>query len=151
MTFSANYVTITLKEIKGRFDTKMDPRELGTPELAYLGDSVFELLVRQKLIQNGFRGAGALNAAAKQYVTAAAQAEAADRILPLLSAEEEAVLRRARNHKTKSVPKSASTAQYHLATGIEALFAYLYLKNETNRMSELFETAFGGNSAPAGK
>ena len=125
----------------------MDPRELGTPELAYLGDSVLELLVRQKLILSGVRGAGALNAAAKKYVTAANQASAAERIIPLLTSDEAAVLRRAKNHKTNNVPKSASSAQYHLATGLEALFAYLYLKNENDRINELFAIAFSEDGA----
>ena len=125
----------------------MDPRELGTPELAYLGDSVLELLVRQKLIGDGIRGAGELNAAAKKYVTAASQARAAERIIPHLTIEESAVLRRAKNHKTKCVPKSASAAQYHLATGIEALFAYLYLTDENKRIDELFNIAFSEEDA----
>ena len=62
----------------------MDLLDLGTPELAYLGDSVIELLVRQKLILNGVRGAGELNAAAKKYVTAGAQAQAAEKIFQFL-------------------------------------------------------------------
>lgn len=120
----------------------MDLLTLGTPELAYLGDSVIELLVRHRLIENGVRGAGELNAAAKKFVTAQAQADAAQKILPLLTEEEAAAFRRAKNHKTKSVPKSASTAQYHLATALEALFAYLYLKNENQRINALFDIAF---------
>ena len=120
----------------------MDLLTLGTPELAYLGDSVIELLVRHRLIENGVRGAGELNAAAKKFVTAQAQADAAQKILPLLTEEEAAAFRRAKNHKTKSVPKSASPAQYHLATALEALFAYLYLKNENQRINALFDIAF---------
>lgn len=124
------------------WSAKMDLYDLGTPELAYLGDCVIELFVRHKLIKDGVRGAGELNAAAKRYVTASAQARAAEKVLPLLTDSEAAVLRRARNHKTNNVPKSASAAEYHLATGFEALFAYLYLKNETSRLQELFDAAF---------
>jgi len=131
--------------IKGRLTVEMDLLDLGTPELAYLGDSVIELLVRQKLILNGVRGAGELNAAAKKYVTAGAQAQAAEKLIPHLSEAEAAVLRRARNHKTKSTPKSASAAEYHMATGLEALFAYLYLNNETERISALFDIGFDNN------
>lgn len=116
--------------------------DLGTPELAYLGDSVIELLVRHRLIQNGVRGAGELNAAAKKYVTAKAQYEGAQKILPHLTEAEAGVLRRARNHKTGNVPKSASAAEYHMATGFEALFAYLYLNNEKDRIQTLFDMAF---------
>lgn len=124
----------------------MDLCDLGTPELAYLGDSVIELLVRHRLIQNGVRGAGELNAAAKKYVTAKAQSDAAKKIIPHLDDKELAVLKRARNHKTGNVPKSASAAEYHLATGLEALFAYLYLNKENDRIHTLFDMAFDEKS-----
>jgi ribonuclease-3 family protein len=115
---------------------------LGTPELAYLGDSVIELLVRQRLVLSGVCGAGNLNSCARKYITATAQAEAVQKILPILTEEEAGVFRRAKNHKTTNVPKSASRAQYHAATGLEALFAYLFLKNQFERINFLFDMAF---------
>ena len=121
----------------------MELSNLGTPELAYLGDSVFELWVRTRLVQHGVCGSGNLNAMARGYVTASAQAEAAKKILHLLTEKEESVLKRARNYKVGNVPKSASAAQYHLATGLEALLAYLYLEGEQDRIYFLLENAFG--------
>ena len=120
----------------------MDSNSLSAPELAYLGDSVIELLVRQRLVLSGICGAGNLNSESRKYVTASAQAEAAQKILPILTEEEAGVFRRARNHKTTNVPKSASRAQYHAATGLEALFAYLFLKNQFERINFLFDKAF---------
>ncbi len=123
----------------------MDLKNLGTAELAYLGDSVLELLVRTRLLQNGICGAGRLNTLARDFITAKAQATAAEKIIPILSEQELAVFKRAKNHKTTNVPKSASRAQYHLATALEALFAYLYLCDQGQRLNELFELAFGEN------
>ena len=80
---------------------------LGTPELAYLGDSVIELLVRQRLVLSGVCGAGNLNSCARKYITATAQAEAVQKILPILTEEEAGVFRRAKNHKTTK--KGAAT------------------------------------------
>ena len=112
---------------------------LGTPELAYLGDGVIELLVRQRLVLSGVCGAGNLNAHARKYITATAQAEAVQNILPILTEEEAGVFRRAKNHKTTNVPKSASRAQYHAATGLESLFGWLSVSGKQARAQELFD------------
>ncbi len=119
---------------------------LSTPELAYLGDAVFELLVRETLIEKGFRGSGELNAEAKKYVTAPAQAAAAERILPLLDEKEAGVYRRARNSHTGHVPKSAAIAEYRAATALEALFGYLKIENADGRIRELFSAAYPENN-----
>ncbi|HHT16591.1 MAG TPA: ribonuclease III [Papillibacter sp.] len=114
-------------------------RKISSLGLAHLGDAVYELMVRSWLCAIGRATAKGLHAATIRYVSAPAQARAAAACLPHLSEEEEAVYRRGRN--TKSVPgrRSASHEEYHAATGLEALFGYLYLKDRRERLHELFE------------
>ncbi len=119
-----------------------DPRLVGTAALAYLGDSVLEVLVRSRLVSLGIYQSKSLNKRALAYVTASAQAEAAERILPVLSEEEAAVYHRGRNLNHANVPKSATRAEYLMATGLEALFGYLHLLGDGERMTALFSIAF---------
>lgn len=116
--------------------------ELSSASLAYLGDSVLELLVREQLIAQGLSTAAHLNEAARQYVTAPAQAAAMQRILPQLSEDEAAVFRRGRNTVHTNVPKRATVAQYRSATGMECLFAALYLTHQMPRARELFSLGY---------
>lgn len=106
--------------------------------LAYLGDSVFEIMIRSYLCLGGPLTSGKLHKAALDYVTAPAQAAMAERILPLLTEEENVVFRRGRNAKSHSVPKAAKRGQYQTATALEALFGWLYLQGRTERLNELF-------------
>lgn len=106
--------------------------------LAHLGDGVYELMVRSWLCLHGKATNKGLHRAAVRYVSAPAQAERTARILPLLTEEEQGVFRRGRNSHTAAIPRGASVAQYHTATGLEALFGWLYLKGETARLNELF-------------
>ncbi len=106
--------------------------------LAHLGDSVFEVMVRSWLILQGKAKAKDLHRATVQYVAAPAQARLLQRILPLLSQEEEDVFRRGRNTAPHSIPKAASRGDYQAATGLEALFGWLYLQGRTERLNELF-------------
>ena len=94
------------------------------------------------LVENGFSSSKRLNAKALLYVTAKAQAQAAERILPLLNEEEDAVYHRGRNISHANVPKSASFAEYRRATGLEALFGYLHLAGKNDRIDELFKVAY---------
>ena len=107
--------------------------------LAHLGDGVFEVMVRSWLILRGKARAKDLHRATVRYVAAPAQAAAVERLLPLLTPEEADVYRRGRNTAPHSVPKAASRAQYQAATGLEALFGWLYLQGRTERLNELFE------------
>ena len=107
--------------------------------LAHLGDGVFEVMVRSWLILRGKARAKDLHRATVRYVAAPAQAAAVERLLPLLTPEEADVYRRGRNTAPHSVPKAASRAQYQAATGLEALFGWLYLQGRTDRLNELFE------------
>lgn len=106
--------------------------------LAHIGDSVYELLVRTMLCATGHQAVNDLHKQTVSYVNAAAQAKAAEKILPELTEEEQAVYKRGRNCKVNSVPHNATLGQYHAATGIEALFGWLYLKGETGRIDALF-------------
>lgn len=106
--------------------------------LAHLGDAVYELMVRSWLCLHGKATNKGLHKAAVTYVSAPAQAQRAEKILPILTGEEQDVFRRGRNSHTAAVPKGASVGQYHIATAVEALFGWLYLKGETERLNELF-------------
>lgn len=106
--------------------------------LAHLGDSVFEVMVRSWLCLYGKAKAKDLHRATVAYVAAPAQAARLERILPLLSEEEMDVFRRGRNTAPHSVPKAASRSEYQAATGLEALFGWLYLQGRTQRLNELF-------------
>ena len=114
--------------------------------LAYLGDAVLEVMTRKHLLSLGITNVGKLNQLALDFVKAVNQSKAVDRILPHLTEEEESVYRRGRNANGISAPKSASVTAYRRATGMEALFAYLYLGGEEERMSELFAIAFELNA-----
>jgi ribonuclease-3 family protein len=113
--------------------------ELYSPlALAFLGDSVFDLLAREALLLEANRPAKALHQAAAQQVNAIQQARSAQKILPLLSQEEFAVLRRGRNAKPGHVPATCTREEYALATGLEALFGWLWLAGRFARARELF-------------
>ena len=114
-------------------------RTVSSAHLAYLGDAVFEVFVRERLVREGVKSPSVRSL---EYVTAAAQSAAADRIVPLLTEEENDVFRRGRNDVHTGVPKSAKPAEYRRATGFESLFGYLFLTDQTKRAAELFDVAF---------
>ncbi len=116
-----------------------DINNISSLGLAHIGDAVFELLVRTHLCQSGGETATNMHKACVKMVNAKAQAGYADKLMSRLSAEELDVFKRGRNAKVNSVPKNAEVACYHAATGLEALFGYLYLNNRTERINELFE------------
>lgn len=106
--------------------------------LAHVGDAVYELLTRTKLCNEGHTGVADLHRRTVAIVNAPAQAKAAGRILPILTGEETAVYKRGRNTKVNSIPQKADIGQYHAATGLEALFGWLYLQGRTERINELY-------------
>jgi len=111
----------------------------GSLELAYLGDTVYDLYVRSRLVAQGGR-VGAMHRSAVKYVCAHAQAAALGRIEALLTEDEQAVVRRARNTR-QSPPRSADPAEYCRATALEALIGYLYVTGRQERMNELLVAA----------
>ena len=110
--------------------------------LAFLGDAVYELLVREHLSKLGTMPAHILHVKAVKLVKASAQATAVNIIQGSLTEQELSVLKRGRNANSTTVPKNANPAEYRLATGLEALFGYLYLKGEQSRINELFEAVW---------
>ena len=120
----------------------MNIKEISTEALAYLGDSVLEIRVREKLVRDGIAGSGNLNRASLTYVKASEQADAMHRIIPLLDEEEALVYKRGRNMSGGNVPKSATMSQYRAATGMEVLFGYLHLLGRYDRIDYLFYMAY---------
>ncbi len=120
---------------------KIDTTTLSAGALSYFGDVVLELLTRRRLLDTGIGDAGELNKLSRDYVTATSQSAAYEKIKDMLTEEEDMYFKRGRNHRA-SVPKSASVADYRRATGMESLFAFLYLSGRTERMQELFDAAF---------
>lgn len=112
--------------------------------LAHVGDGVFELMVRSWLCMHGKATSKGLHKATVGYVSAPSQAVMADKIMPMLTQEEEDVFRRGRNTAPHSVPKAASRGQYQTATALEALFGWLWLQGKTDRLNELFAQMMNG-------
>ncbi|MBQ9802256.1 MAG: ribonuclease III [Clostridia bacterium] len=127
--------------------TEIDVRTVSTAALAYFGDSVIELLVRRRLVGEGHSSSKSLNNHARAFVSAPSQAAAMAKLLPHLSEEEAAVFRRGRNVGHTNTPKNATVAEYRSATGMEALFGYLYLTGRQDRAAALFEIAYQTKSA----
>lgn len=106
--------------------------------LAHVGDGVYELLTRTRLCMEGVTAVQEMHRKTVAMVNAPAQAKAAARLVPLLTPEELAVYKRGRNARVNSVPHNADIAQYHAATGLEALFGWLYLQGEIDRINLLY-------------
>ena len=111
--------------------------------LAHLGDGVYELMVRSWLVLHGKATSRGLHRATVRLVAAPAQAALTEKILPVLTEEEQDVFRRGRNASPHTVPKAASREEYQTATALEALFGYLYLQGKTERLNELFTLMMG--------
>ncbi|MBQ6707164.1 MAG: ribonuclease III [Clostridia bacterium] len=111
----------------------VDLHTLSPLALALVGDGVYELMVRERLLCEANRSSGELHRLAVSLVRAEAQAKAMQKIEPLLTEEESAVYRRGRNAHT-----SRTGSDYHRATGLETLFGYLYLKGDSDRVQALF-------------
>ncbi|WMJ23066.1 ribonuclease III domain-containing protein [Paludicola sp. MB14-C6] len=112
--------------------------------LAYIGDCVYELMVRERILSQGNMPVNKLHKKSVSIVCASAQSKAYELVKDLLTEQETAVYKRGRNANGNHVPKNANPQDYRRATGLEALFGYLYLTNQTNRVLELFEIIFSG-------
>jgi ribonuclease-3 family protein len=126
-------------------DMECDPDNLSPSTLAFVGDGVYELLVREFLACEANRPAKELNIEKVKKVSAPAQAEGFKKIESLLTEKELEIFKRGRNSHTSRVPKNATHAQYHYATGLEALFGWLYLSQNTTRINQLFHAIFSEN------
>ncbi len=124
--------------IRGRFGVEdVDIRTYSPLALAYIGDGIYDLVIRTVVVGKGNTRAGELHKRTSQIVKAHTQAEMMEILLPLLTGEEEAVYRRGRNAKSPTMAKNATMSDYRRATGFEALMGYLYLKDEFARLVEL--------------
>lgn len=110
--------------------------------LAFIGDSVYEMFIRTKILSMGNRPANELHKIAVGYVKAKAQAQAAHKILDLLTDQELQIYKRGRNTNIHTVPKNADMVDYRHATALEALVGYLYIKREEDRLEEILNLAF---------
>lgn len=119
----------------------VNPATLSPLTLAFVGDGVYGLMVREHLACEANRPVGTLHKASVDWVRAEAQSAALERMLPLLTDEEQGVYRRGRNAHT-----SRNSPEYHRATGLEALFGYLYLSGNTARLRELFAVAMADDA-----
>lgn len=107
--------------------------------LAFLGDAVYEQLVRERLVLHANAPAGKLHEHKIKKVCAAYQSKAMNTVEGLLLEDELSVYKRGRNATGNAVPKSSNTTDYRRATGLESLFGYLHLLGNTDRIYELFE------------
>ena len=123
-----------------------DVRELSALSLAFVGDSVYELFVRTKILQGGNRPANELHKIAVGYVKAKAQSIAIREMWEDLTEEEVAIYKRGRNTHIHTVPKNADMNDYRQATVLEALVGYLYLTGQTERLDAVLEAAFAAIS-----
>ena len=128
-----------------------DPAMLPSLTLAYLGDAVYEVYVRSRLIADGLRKVNELHDAAVPLVSASGQSELFSRIELLLTEEEADVYRRARNTKSPHQRRGAAPVDYRRATGLEALIGFLFLSGKQDKLNLIFEVLFTAvdSAAPA--
>lgn len=119
-------------------DKDINPKQLSPLNLAFIGDCVYEMLVRESLVCDANRPVNDLHKESVKYVSAKAQTLAFDKIKDILTDDELAIYKRGRNAKVGHSPKSATEGEYHCATGVEALFGYLYLTEQLDRIKDLF-------------
>ena len=124
-----------LEQIKETFECKeVDVRAYSPLTLAYIGDAVYEVIIRTVVVERANRAANELHKRTVRYVQAGTQAAMIEALLEELTEDEAAVYKRGRNAKSYTVPKNASIQDYRKATGFEALVGYLYLTGQTERM-----------------
>lgn len=132
-----------LEAIKREFDCKdVDIRTYSPLTLAYIGDAIYDLVIRTIVVERGNRSANNLHKKTVSYVNARVQAKMADVLEEGLTEEEKAVYHRGRNAKSYTSAKNASIIEYRKATGLEALCGYLYLLGEQERLLTLIRMAF---------
>ena len=123
----------------------MDTNGVNVLTLAYLGDAIYEIYVREHLIRKGICKVNELQKYATEYVSAKGQASFLKNLLEnhFLTEKEESIVYRARNHKVSHKPKSTDIVTYKYATGLEALIGYLYLEKENVRIDEIMDQLLG--------
>lgn len=131
--------------------TQAEAKQINPINLAFLGDAVYSLWVRERLVRSGVGKASDFQRAAAKVVSAQGQSAFLEKVLPLLTVEEEEIYRRGRNAKKATKSKHATAAEYNRSTGFEAVLGYLYLTGERERierlLSQMDEAALKGQAA----
>lgn len=133
-----------IKDAFIRRDSETDVRSYSPLTLAYIGDAVYDLIVRTVVVERGNKAANLLHRDTVKYVNAGTQARIIEGLQEQLTPEELAVYKRGRNAKSNTSAKNASITDYRKATGFEALIGYLYLADDFDRILELVQTGLEG-------
>lgn len=120
----------------------LSPKEFSPLALAYIGDTVYDLFIRTKVLEKGNRHVTVMHKEAVSFVKAHSQSVSAYAIEELLTDDELRVLKWGRNAKSNTTPKNADVTEYRMATGFETLIGYLYLHNEIERLEFLLNEAY---------
>ena len=123
--------------------SKEDAMILNPQVLAFVGDAVYTMYIRNMIVLNIKGKSGELHKITAKYVKAKTQSEAIEKLLPSLTQVEQDVFKRGRNYKTQSTAKNSSIQEYHRATGFEAVLGYLYLSGQQERLNELLKNSLG--------
>ena len=136
-----NLINDLLKTIEIKENVEIKDINTYSPlTLAYIGDAIYEIIIRTMVISKGDRQVGKLHKESSELVKASTQAEISKSLKDILTEEEERVFKRGRNAKSFTTAKNASMSDYRTATGFEALMGYLYLSHQSDRMLELINT-----------
>lgn len=139
-SIKSTLATEMLEQIKTVFACKeQDVRAYSPLTLAYMGDAIYDLVIRTVVVERANRSANDLHRKTVRYVKAEAQAAMIMALIPELTGDEEAVYKRGRNAKSYTAAKNASLGDYRKATGFEALMGFLYLTGQTNRLLYLIK------------
>ncbi len=122
-------------------EKELDIREYNIKTLAYIGDSVYELYVREHLVKNSREVASKLHVKTIKFVSAKAQEYIINNIYEMLTEEEKDIYKRGRNASTNTVPKNTDVVTYKKATGFEAVIGYLYLTKQKRRMDDIIRNS----------
>ena len=118
-------------------------QSVSTAALAFVGDAVFGLLARERLCCTHNLPASKLHSTVVSMVRCEAQASGAEKLEEIMTEEEKAVFLRGRNAHSSHIPKNSAVADYRMATAVETLFGYVYLKGDIERLRELFDVVYG--------
>lgn len=124
---------------------KFEAKNLNPQVLAFVGDGVYSLYIRHKLVSTSSLKGKDLHNSVTNFVKAKGQSNFIDKLLPIFNEEEMAVFKRARNHKTLSQAKNQNIIDYRRATGLEAVLGYLYITGDEDRLNEILELSVGEN------
>lgn len=125
------------------FPPSKEPNMLSPLVLAYIGDAVYELYIRQYVISQANHRPQAMHREATRFVSAKAQANALKKLLPILTEEELNIVKKGRNAKSNHVPKNADVLEYRHSTAFECLIGYLYYSQQSTRLQELLNITLG--------